>query len=210
MSQTLQSQPNLYKLEGTFGKYRIYTPVNIAEGYHVSRKVQADNQIIYSNSGTTKEQLEKAMTYILECCNATGKFDKTNIAVIANDILYRLKHPVDEHCAIRLGAILSFVEWDESQPIQDSKLDTALSNADIHGIKSVRTITENPLIYDAFYTRIKEDLAMNDPQAYSFFLTWGVVNTPTYREALDISTSTDYFRKRMEALQSLTPQLVSV
>lgn len=86
MSQTLQSQPNLYRLEGTFDKYRIYTPVNIAEGYHLSRKVQADNQIIYSNAGATAEQLKMAMDAILEYCNNTGKLDRTNIAVIANDI----------------------------------------------------------------------------------------------------------------------------
>lgn len=179
----LQSQPNLYKLEGAFDKYRIYTPTNIAEGYHLSRKVQADHQVIYSNSGATSEQLNMAMDAILQYCNDSGKLDRTNIAVIANDIKYRLAYPVDEQCAIRMGAILSFVEWDG--------------------------VSEDPNKYDAFFTNIKVDLAMSNPDAYTFFLSWGIANTPKYREHLDILTSMDYFSKRKEALRWGTKPLAS-
>lgn len=198
MSQTLQSQPNLYRLEGTFDKYHIYTPVNIAEGYHLSRKVQADNQIIYSNAGATSEQLNMAMDAILEYCNSTGKLDRTNIAVIANDIKYRLKYPVDEHCAIRMGCVLSFVEWTEPAKVNGGNIEAP-----------TRTISEDPNKYDAFFTDIKFDLAMNNPDAYAFFLSWGIANTPTYREASDISISMDYFRKRKETLRWGTKPLAS-
>lgn len=207
----LQNQPNLYKLEGTFDKYRIYTPTNIAEGYHLSRKVQADHQVIYSNAGATEEQLNVAMDAILQYCNDSGKLDRTNIAVIANDIKYRLKYPVDEHCAIRMGCILSFVEWDEvvGQYKQHNENNPTLSEGDLYPEVRTRTVSEDPNKYDAFFTNVKFDLAMSNPDAYTFFLSWGIANTPKYREHLDILTSMDYFNKRKEALRWGTKPLAS-
>lgn len=189
---TLASQPNLYKHEATFGKYRIYAPVNLTE-YHTSRYVQMQHQLIYANAGGTKETIQAIAQEIIKRCNdGKSKTVISDISVLANDLLYRTKYPVDEHAAIRLGAVLSFVEWEDTTP------DTLITT----------THSEDPNKYDAFYTGIKEQLAMNDPEAYSFFLTWGIVNVPTYKEHFDTSIDTDYFRLRREALRSLTPQSV--
>lgn len=180
MSKTLSDNP-AFKLEGTFDKYRIYIPTDITQ-YHMSRYVQFQHQLIFAAAGATPEVFGRIADEIINRCNLTVKLENriTDIGVLANEIKYRLSYPVDEHCAIRIGAILSFIEWDES--------------------------SEDPDKYDIFYTKKKEELAMNDPAAYSFFLTWGVSNIPKYREQFDTSISLDYFRKRNEALQSLTPQ----
>jgi hypothetical protein len=118
---------------------------------------------------------------ILQRCNLQSKLETriTDIGVLANEIKYRTKYPVDEHCAIRIGAVLSFIDG------------------------------EDPDKYDVFWTRKKEELAMNNPEAYSFFLSWGISNTEPYRKQFDTSISLDYFRNRQEALRSLSLQSVS-
>ena len=185
MSNTLSNNP-AFKLEGTFGKYRIYIPTDITQ-YHMSRYVQFQHQLIFAHAGATPEVFARIADEILNRCNLTVKLENriTDIGVLANEIKYRLKYPVDEHCAIRVGAILSFVEYTNEEGVYHS---------------------ENPDKYDIFYTKIKEDLAKSDPAAYSFFLSWGVSNIPKYREHFATSISLDYFNKRKETLDSLTPQ----
>lgn len=166
-----------YKLEASFGDVNIYLPVDITN-YHMSRYVQLQHQLIFANGGATSEELERIASEILKRCNMTTKMDNrvTDIGVLANQILYRIKHPVDEHCAIRIGAVLCFMEG------------------------------EDPEKYDIFWTKKKEELAHSNPEAYAFFLSWGVANIEKYRTHFDTSISLDYFSKRREALMSLTPQ----
>jgi hypothetical protein len=175
VSNTLANNP-AYSLQGTFNGINIYIPADISN-YHMSRYVQLQHQLIYANAGTTSEELERIAGEILQRCNMTHKLDNriTDIGVLANQILYRIKHPVDEHCAIRVGAVLCFME------------------------------DENPDKYDIFYTRKKEELAMSNPDAYAFFLSWGVSNIEKYRTHFDTSISLDYFSRRREVLMSLTP-----
>lgn len=179
-----------YELVHQAGKYRVYTPVNFQDGYHMSRYVEAINQQIYSNAGATRDVLESIMDEILARCNKELHPDnfRTDIAALANNIKYRLKYPVDQHCAIRMGAILSFMEYEA----QDGA-----------------TISEQPDKMEFHWLQKKVQLAMDMPELYSFFLTWGISNTPRYREALDTSNEADFFLKRDETLRSLMPQVRS-
>jgi len=172
------------------GKTRFYVPVNVATGYHTCRYVEALNQQIYAGAGATKETLQSVMDDIILRCNK--QFDKdtfrTDIASLANSILYRLKYPVDQHCAIRMGAILTFIEYDV---IED---------------EVVRTYSEDPNKCEVSWLHRKERLAMNDSDAYAFFLQWGIVNTPSYKEASDTLNDSDYFLKREETIAAMQPQ----
>ncbi len=160
-----------------------YQPVDVSQ-YHLSRKIAAAAQDIYSQSGATKETLESLMKRLLEGVNKE-KNDinfRSDVAVIANNILYRLKYPVDQHCGVRMGAILTFMECENPEEMQDlftqKKLEMALGNGGT--IKA-------------------------DPELYAFFLNMGILFTPSYADLLDTLADKDYWEQRMKNLQGLTP-----
>lgn len=183
---TLSSQVDKYKLEATFDGVSFYTPINVADGYHTSRYVAALNQQIYSQAGATKDVLKEIMDEIVLRCNKS--FDKdtfrTDVALLASNVLYRLKHPVDEHCAIRMGCLLTFAEY----------------------LNVGEYVTENTDRVDLFWEAKKETIAMNNPDAYAFFLQLGIVNTPQYSSHLNTLNEPDYFSNRAAALKVLYPQ----
>lgn len=161
--------------------YKIYTPANIMTGYHMSRMIAANEQQVYSNAGITPDLLTAIGNEIVSRVNdKTNKTALTDVAALANNILYRTKYPVDSLCCIRMGAILSFMSIDGMEEIPDK--------------------------YNAWWTDKKVSLALDNPDMYTFFLSWGFANTPKYREALDTSIGSDYFRTREEAIRSLMPQ----
>lgn len=171
---TLRDNPE-FKCEFEKGDVRIYIPAEVS-AYHTQRYVAAMAQQIYSESGCTKDLLKSMMDNIITICNdKETRTAKTDIAVLANNIKYRLQYPVDEDCAIRMGAILSFMEVEDPNTISD------------------------------VWTKKKVELAHTDPEVYTFFLTLGIVNTPAYKELLDISIDMNYFSKRREALNGLLP-----
>lgn len=183
-------QPDKFKLENQFDIYKIYTPINTADGYHTSRYVEAINQQIYSNAGATKETIQTIANEIILRANKQLDIEtfRTDVALLAQNLLYRTSYPVDQHCAIRLGCILTFMEYEHEG----------------------KMITENPDKVEIFWQQKKETLAMNNPNAYAFFLQLGIANTPTYSSQSDILTDTDYFSKRDQTLNSLNPQLSSM
>lgn len=162
---------------------KLYAPASGIE-YHTSRYLAASAQNIYSESGATKEVLESIMDSIIKLCNDEKQVKtlRTDVATLANNIKYRLRYPVDELCALRMGAIFCFIEG------------------------------ENPDVCADAYTRHKVELATGnfdkrispDPDLYSFFFRTGVTYTPAYAQLQDTLTDTDYLSKRMEALQALT------
>lgn len=175
-----------YILQKEHKGVRIYTPTNIMgdDGFHESRYIAATEQLIYSSAGCTKDLLQAIAQEILNQCNESNpKLARSNIAVLANNILYRLQHPVDQLCAVRMGCILSFMETD--------------------------TESEDPRRTDSFWIDKKLALANNNPEMFSFFFAWGIANTPTYREALELSTASDYFNRRNQSLAALTPIILS-
>ncbi|WP_276135030.1 hypothetical protein [Polluticoccus soli] len=165
---------------------RFYMPEDVASGYHLSRYVAAGAQNIYSAGGATKDLLGAMMDKMLELCNdeKNVKSLRTDIATLANNIKYRLKYPVDEDCALRMGAIYSFVE------------------------------DENPDTTEDYWTRRKLVLAKGDatqnispdPDLYAFFLSIGMPYTPSWSELLPGSIGSSYFSQRTETLNALQPQ----
>jgi hypothetical protein len=174
-----------YKLEGEFNGVKVYTLVKETD-YHTYRYIEALNWQTYANCGTTKEKLTAIMDKILELCNEDkpSKTYRTDIGALANVVKYSMKYPVEEHCAIRVGAILSFCEYE------------------INGT----AFTEPHNEVSPMYIDKKVQLALNDPDAYSFFLGWGIANIPEYRTHFDISTATDYLTQRRQAIQMMLPE----
>lgn len=165
---------------------KFYMPEDIANGYHMSRYVAAGAQNIYAASGATKDLLEGMMDKMLELCNDEKNIKtlRTDIATLANNIKYRLHYPVDEDCALRMGAIYTFIEG------------------------------ENPDATEDFWTKRKVLLAKGDaaqhiapdPELYAFFLSIGLPHTPAWSELSAISTGSDYFSQRAEMLNAMMPQ----
>ena len=190
LSAHLANNPE-YELKFTCDKARFYVPVNVATGYHTSRYVEVLNQQIYANAGATKETLQNVLEDMVLRCNKQQEKDtfRTDIAALANSLLYRLKYPVDQHCALRMGALLCFMEYDV---IADEKL---------------TTYTEDPDKCDIHWLQRKEQLALNNPDAYAFFLQMGISNTPAYREVFDTLNDSEYFLERERTINSLMPHL---
>lgn len=164
-----------YKEVCKSGDVSFYVPVN-ANDYHLSRFMAANAQNVYSASGATKEYLTILTDKLIQMANdeKSIKTLRTDIGTLANNLKYRLRYPVDEDCAIRMGAIYCFMEG------------------------------ENPDTCEANWTEQKLKLAKSDPDLYAFFLITGIEYTPSWRELESVSIDTDYLNKRREALNGLT------
>lgn len=105
----------------TIHDIKLYMPEDVANGYHMSRYVAAGAQNIYAAGGATKELLTAMMDKMLELCNdeKSVKNLRTDVATLANNIKYRLKYPVDEDCALRMGAIYTFTEGENPDETED-------------------------------------------------------------------------------------------
>lgn len=157
---------------------KFYAPAN--GEYHMSRYVAAGAQNIFAASGTTKELLVSFLNKMLDICNEekNNKRLRTDIAILCNNLLYRTKYPVDEDCAIRMGAIYTFIEG------------------------------EDPNNTDASFTSKKVELVKGepyDPDLYAFFLTLGAELTPAWSESEKVITDWEYLTKRAEQLRALMP-----
>lgn len=162
--------------------YNIYVPANIATGYSTQRWVAAQEQQVYASAGANSEILQAlAEAGIAACEDGTKGRVRTDNAALWNNVLYRLKYPVDMHCAIRMGAILSMMEYEEDGKVYSEPAD------EITGV----------------WRGKKERLALQDEAMYTFFLSWGAANTLAYQQHLGILTDTEYFLKRDQALQAI-------
>lgn len=171
-----------YKLERKFGEWSIYTAVDINDGIHVFRYIQASAQERYNAAGITADSLAIAMDEIIKRANDKNwETARTDIGVIANSLKYRLANPVDEHCALRMGHVLTFMECDE--------------------------LSEDPKSTTKWWMDKKMELSMSDPEAYAFFLDLGLASSQKYRETSDISIDMNYFLKRQEMLASFKPSV---
>ncbi|MEZ5017008.1 MAG: hypothetical protein R2800_08135 [Flavipsychrobacter sp.] len=164
---------------------KLYIPVDVANGYHMSRYVAAGAQNIYAAGGATKQLLGSMMDKMLELCNEekSTKTLRTDIATLANNIKYRLQYPVDEDCALRMGAIYCFAEGEEPNQMEDYWTARKVAWA-------------------------KGDAAQNiapDAELYSFFLSLGIASTPAWKELSDTLIDTNYFKTRTDNLNALMP-----
>lgn len=175
------SDTTQYKLELDYNGIRIYTLLD-AKKYHTSRIVQYHSQNIYASAGADKTFIQALANKLIELANSDKPVNtfRTDIGLLANNLLYRTKYPVDELCAIRIGAILSFMEQANE--------------------------SENPDKCEHYWIEKKVQLALQHPDLYTFFLTWGIVNQPEYNEAIGTSQSWDYLRTRREALATMIPE----
>lgn len=192
-----------YELRLEHNGIRLFTPTNIMDGYSAQRFVEAMNQQIYANAGANKEVLQEVMNEVKRRCNdEKNKSIRTEIGALVESVLYRLQYPVDQHCAVRMGAILCFMEED----IQDKLTQSTEREGSVTVATSPKYVLSEPEDkIDSVWLQRKETLAFSDQKFYDFFLTWGIVNTPLYREHFDILKDSDYFNKRMETIRSLTP-----
>lgn len=165
---------------------RLYMPQDPANGYHMSRYVAAGAQNIYAAGGATRELLGAMMDKMLELCNdeKNVKHLRTDIATLANNIKYRLRYPVDEDCALRMGAIYTFAQGEDPNTTEDHWTARKLAWA-------------------------KGDTAQGippDPELYRFFLSIGISSTPAWKEQQDTLSDLSYFRIRSSNLEGLQPQ----
>lgn len=164
---------------------RFYAPANDGD-YHMSRYVAAGAQNIYSASGATKELLSRYLDKILDMCNNEKNKDtlRTDIGTLCNNLKYRIAYPVDEDCALRMGAIYAIME-DENPDMVNPK-DTE---------KKVL------LAKGSFDKNIP-----SDPELYAFFLTIGLQSTPSWNEYAPATSIEQYFNDRNKALEGTTLQ----
>lgn len=178
------ANPN-FKLQGTFNGISVYTCVKETD-YHTVRYIEALNWQTFASCGVTKDKLKQLTDKVIELCNDEKQVKtlRTDVASIAQLIQYAIKYPVDEHCGVQLGCMLSFIEY---------TIDGTTYSEDANSIQ------------DMFMAK-KMELALNNPDAYSFFLGWGIANIPEYRTHFDTLTSTEYLSSRGQAMQMLLPE----
>ena len=163
---------------------KFYAPQSDSD-YHLSRYVAAGAQNIYSGAGATKDVLKNITDTMLKLCNDEKNVNtlRTDIAVLANNIQYRLKYPIDEDCALRMGAIYVFMEDEDPEQVND-------------------LFTRRKVVM------AKGDIANNipaDPELYAFFLNTGISNTPSWSGLENPLNDIAYFKNREEALLSSVP-----
>lgn len=171
--------------ESQIHSIKFYMPVDIAD-YHTHRHVAARGLDLYSASGATKELQQAYRAEIKRLCLSGIESKKQDnymrINTLMDNLDYRAQYPIDEHCAIRMGALYTFLEDENPNTVQD------------------------------FWTHKKLNYALGvpqelepDPELYTFFLHTGIAFTPSWEQSLDHLTDTEYFSKRMEMLRTLTP-----
>lgn len=157
---------------------KFYAPAN--GEYNMSRYAAAGAQNIFSAAGMTKDLITSFLNKMLDICNEekNNKRLKTDIAILCNNLLYRTKYPVDEDCAIRMGAIYTFIDG------------------------------ENPDKTDPVFTAKKLEIVKSDPYdagLYAFFLTLGAQLTPAWNEPEPVIIDWEYLMKRADQLKALMP-----
>jgi hypothetical protein len=167
-----------YQLHYTSEKHGAFYVAIDPNNYHLSRYVAAGVQNIYSASGSTSEYLDAITSQMLDIIN-TGSKERiiSDVSVLTNNIRYRLKYPVDQDCAIRMGAIYVMHE------------------------------DENPDEVNPQVTSKKVQWAKEDAGLYDVLFTVGVTHTPSWIEPLkDLGEMQTYLSRRNEALTALNIQ----
>lgn len=169
----LENNP-LYKQCYNDNGITLYMPDTLTS-YHKSREIAMQAQERYSKGGISKEVLQAMATKAIELCNK-GTLDniRTDMAIIWGNIQARMADPVDELCAIRMGAIATFME------------------------------NEDPDKVEMAWTNKKLRLAEQYPDLYAFFLNTGIAFTPEYSSLLRGLNVEDYLNNRAEMLKYLT------
>lgn len=165
----------IYRLVYELEDIRLYAPI-LASDYHLTRSIEANNQMTYAIMGITKDVLKLHVNEVIRLINeGDNKTLRSDLAVLAQSLNYRMQYPVDEMAAVRLGATLCFFE------------------------------DENPNDVHPVHTQRKEDLARKHPDLYAFFLNMGIESMEEYKNALNTSDQEVYLKNRRETLTTLNP-----
>ena len=154
-----------------------FVPVDKTNGYHLSRKIAGDAQDSIARLGATVETFETDIDKVNELLNQDGlKNEKRieNAASYLKWIKYRLKHPKNEECALRMAAIFLFIEGE---------------NPD----KPIPHITEK-----------KVNIAFANPETYTFFLTIGESLMKSWQTFTESIKDEDYLMTRAKMMRILT------
>lgn len=150
---TLQFESKMFDVSGNELKegaepLRYYSHTNISD-YHMSRYLAANAQNQYSSAGITPEVMNSICDKMIQSVNDKKIAD---CAVLANNLKFRSKYPVDEHASLRMAMIYHFVD------------------------------RELPEKCENHWTEWKLSKILAEPEAYSFFLPIGIELTPAYSE----------------------------
>lgn len=137
-------------LTGDAEPLRYYSLANIAD-YHISRYIAANAQNMYSAAGITPDVMTSICDRMISAVNEKKIAD---VAVLANNLKYRTKYPVDEHAILRMAMIYILVDG------------------------------EDPDKCENHWTEWKLQRILAEPEAHSFFLPIGAEFTPAYKEYL--------------------------
>jgi hypothetical protein len=154
----------------------LYMPAEIT-AYHKSRELAMQVQDAYSRCGISKETLTEFANKLVEFANKTLNQDtlRTDVGLIGNNLLARMKSPIDELCAIRMGAIACFEEG------------------------------ENPNEVKEIFTQHKMRLAERHADIYDFFFHTGIAFTQEYSSLWRGLQAQDYLQHRKMLLDTMTP-----
>lgn len=98
----------------------------------LDRKIALESQIAFADGVITKELLEKIATAALKDLNETKTL--TNQAVFWNNLLYRVRYPIDEDTTLRAAAVCLYIDGEEEKveshwtdrKVHEMKLDSQL------------------------------------------------------------------------------------
>lgn len=149
-----------------------YTPKDVMNGYHMSRKIAGQVQDMFGASGITRDLLSDLFEQMEQVINSDEKNAqiRTKLSNLIANGKYRMKYPVDEMCALRMAALYLFIEG------------------------------EDPNTVAPYITEQKVKIALSDPDAYAFFLTIGTEFMPSWNELNQSLKDADYLRTRNEMI----------
>lgn len=164
---------------------KLFVPINTTD-YHMSRYIESSKHAKFSSIGITPELLKRHLDAIIDVCNVTAeqKTLRTDIGALANAIKMRMEYPVDDLCAIRIGISLTFAQ------ITDS---------------SGNIITEDPNKVEYYWMKRKEELAIDNPDLYAFFLGMGMSSLGKSIEHLNISDDMAFLMEKAARMREVYP-----
>lgn len=163
-----------YKLVLSHAGHDFFMPTDTTT-YSKWRELAMSGQDAFSRAGISEDVLKQFAQQLLDKCNKQPNDTtlRSDTAVIATNILLRLREPVDELCAVRMGAI-------------------ACIHAD-----------EDPVQCTRSWIAKKMELAKEHPAIFDFFLHMGIGFTPLYGSLLRGLTAEEYLTNRNEQLSKV-------
>ncbi len=157
------------------GQNVFYMPAEFTS-YHKSREVAMRAQDMYSRCGISREVLTSFADVLTDLVNKESKdVLRSEVAVLAANLKFRMSSPVDELCCIRMGAIACFVDGEDPTKVTES------------------------------FTAMKLRIAQSNPDVYAFFLNTGIAFTPEYVELLRGLTAEEYLAMRNLTISAMMP-----